>query len=125
MRAVVVVAIYVASVLGGWGREDVDGTEGLSDVQVLIAARRLEMRAALGLLWLVTSTSVCACSGLRITEDTPMAVSVRYDGVIQTLDDATRAAQTACAAHGKKAQLRTTDEKAALERFAHFNCVSG
>jgi hypothetical protein len=62
---------------------------------------------------------------MKITEDSPAAVSIRYDGVIGTLGDATAAANQACAAHGKVAHLRSTDEKAAFERFAHFDCVSG
>jgi hypothetical protein len=89
------------------------------------AATRRRMGLTLGSLWLIALTGVCACSPLRITEDSPMAVSIRYDGVVGTLEDATAAAQTACAAHGKTAQLRSTDVKAALERFAHFDCVSG
>jgi hypothetical protein len=83
------------------------------------------MRLAQNWLSLVALAGLCACSAPRITEDTPQAVTVRYDGVVQTLEDATAAAQTVCATHGKTAQLRTTDTKAALERFAHFACVDG
>jgi hypothetical protein len=83
------------------------------------------MRLALGSTWLIILTAMCACSNGQIIEDTPMAVSIRYDGVVQTLDDATATAQKACAAHGKTAQLQNTDVKAALERFAHFACVGG
>jgi hypothetical protein len=75
----------------------------------------------LGCLLVGVLAGPCACS--RITEDTPMSVTIRYDGVVLTLDDATAAAQTACAAYGKTAELRATDMKAILERFAHFNCV--
>jgi hypothetical protein len=78
-----------------------------------------------GLLSITALAGLCACSTLQITEDTSMAVSVRYDGVVHTLADATAAAQKACAAHGKTAQLRTTDKQGNFERFAHFNCVSG
>jgi hypothetical protein len=78
---------------------------------------------ARGLPWLVMLAGLCACSSASIVEDTPMAVTIRYDGVIETLDDATAAAQTACAAHGKNAQLTHTDTKALLERLAHFACV--
>jgi hypothetical protein len=83
------------------------------------------MRFAGRSLWLVVLAALCACSDLLITEDTPTAVSVRYDGVVQTFDDATATAQKACAAHGKTARLRNTDMRAILERFAHFDCVSG
>ncbi len=81
-----------------------------------VSARALSVVALAGL---------CGCSPLMITEDTPTAVSIRYDGVVRNLDDATAAANQACAANGKVAHLRTIDEKAALERFAHFDCVNG
>ena len=77
---------------------------------------------ALGMAVLV---GLCACSPQMVVEDTPDSVSIRYDGVITTLADATATANRLCAAHGKVAQLRGTDTKAALERFAHFNCVKG
>jgi hypothetical protein len=80
------------------------------------AARALGLAALLGL---------SACSASQITEDTPAAVSVRYDGVVQTLDDATAAAKKACAAHGKTARLRDTYIRAVLDRVAHFDCVTG
>jgi hypothetical protein len=83
------------------------------------------MRLAGRSLGLVVLAALCACSDLRITEDTPNAVTVRYDGVVQTLDDATAVAQRTCATHGKTAHLRKTDVRAALERFAHFDCMTG
>jgi hypothetical protein len=83
------------------------------------------MGFARGPLWLVVLAGLCACSQVQIVENTPMAVSVRYDGVVQTLEDATAAAQKACAAYGKTAHLRTTEMIATIEHFAHFDCVSG
>jgi hypothetical protein len=74
---------------------------------------------------LVLLAGLCACSQARIVENTPTAVSVRYDGVLQTLEDATAAAQKACAAYGKTAHLRTTEMIATIEHFAHFDCVGG
>jgi hypothetical protein len=68
---------------------------------------------------------LCACTTLKVADDTPDSVTIRYDGAISTLDDATAAANRACAAHGKVAKLRDNDVRAALERFARFNCVSG
>jgi hypothetical protein len=82
------------------------------------------MRLARGSLWLVVLFALCACSEIQIIENTPLAVTVRYGGVA-TLEDATAAAQSACAARGKIAHLRDTEEKGVLERFAHFACVSG
>jgi hypothetical protein len=66
-----------------------------------------------------------ACSSMKIVEDTPDSVSIRYDGVVSSLDDATAEANRLCAAHGKIAKLRETDRKAALESYAHYYCVSG
>jgi hypothetical protein len=76
-------------------------------------------------LWLVVLAGLCACSGARIVENTPTAVSVRYDGVVETLEDATTTARQACGAYGKTAHLRTTEMIATIEHYAHFDCVSG
>jgi hypothetical protein len=75
-------------------------------------------------LWLVVFVGLCGCSQVQVVENTPSAVSVRYDGIVQSLEDATAAAQKACAAHGKTARLRSTEMIATIERFAHFDCVS-
>jgi hypothetical protein len=74
---------------------------------------------------LMVLLGLSACASLKVEDDTPTNVTIRYDGVASTLDDATAAANQACAAHGKVAKLRDTDIRAALERFAYFNCVSG
>ena len=66
-----------------------------------------------------------ACSSMKVVDDTPESVSIRYDGVVSSLDDATAEAKRLCAAHGKTAKLRETDRKAALESYAHYYCVSG
>ncbi len=76
-------------------------------------------------LWLVVLIGLCACSTGPIVENTPAAISVRYDGIVRSLADATATAQKACAAHGKTARLRRTEVIAAMERYAHFDCVSG
>ena len=81
-------------------------------------------RATLG-FGLAALLGLCACSASGITEDTPAAVSVRYDGVVQTLEDATATANKACSAYGRTAQLRDSHMKAIFERVAHFDCVSG
>jgi hypothetical protein len=66
-----------------------------------------------------------ACSSQKITEDTSTAVSVRYDGVAVTLEDAIATANRSCAAYGKTARLRENTIRAILQRVAHFDCVSG
>jgi hypothetical protein len=78
-------------------------------------------------LMLAGAVGLAGCSGPTITEDTPTAVTVRYDGIVSRLADATALAERTCARHGKTARLRrTTNEKHYLaERFAHFECVAG
>jgi hypothetical protein len=64
-----------------------------------------------------------ACSRLDVLEDSPMSVSIRYGGTV-TQDDAFAAANRLCAVHGKVAQLRNSETKGVLERYANFSCVS-
>jgi hypothetical protein len=73
---------------------------------------------------LVILAEACGCSAMKVEEATPQAVSIRYDGLIQTLEDATEVARKNCALHGKTAYLRTVKETTTFERYAHFDCVS-
>jgi hypothetical protein len=78
-------------------------------------------------LWVLTLLVILAgagCSNMKIEESTPQAVSIRYDGVIRTLEDATEVARKNCALHGKTAYLRTVKETTTFERYAHFDCAS-
>ncbi len=76
--------------------------------------------AALAVLLLMT-----ACDPVQIIEGSDTHVSVRYDGVMNGLDQATELAKTTCAAHGKTAKLRKTyyEGLGAGERFAFFDCI--
>jgi hypothetical protein len=69
---------------------------------------------------------LCGCSGPRIIENTPAAITVRYDPIVDSLEDATAAAMKACAAYGKIARLRQNADtrKTIVDRSAHFECVS-
>ena len=71
------------------------------------------------------AVALAACSGPELLEDSPQAVTVRYDAVVHGLDDATRLARQACAQHGKVAKLRKVDFEGlgVGERFAHFDCI--
>ncbi len=66
-----------------------------------------------------------ACGGATLAEDSPSAVTVRYDGVATTLDDATALARKACAHHGRTARLRRVAYQGLGlgERWAHFDCL--
>jgi hypothetical protein len=74
---------------------------------------------------LAVLVGLSACSGPKVTEDTPNSVAVHYQGAGQSLDDATAIANRACAAHGKVARLREVYDKAILDHVAHFTCVGG
>lgn len=71
---------------------------------------------------LVALAGLAGCSGMQVLEDSPTSVSIRYDGVSATMDDVTAAANRLCAAHGKIAQLRSSETKGAIEHYANFNC---
>jgi hypothetical protein len=68
---------------------------------------------------------IAACDPVQIIEGSDTHVSIRYDGVMNGLDQATKLAKTACAGHGKTAKLRKTyyEGLGAGERFAFFDCV--
>jgi hypothetical protein len=59
---------------------------------------------------------------MEVLEDTPTSVSIRFGGTT-TQDDAFAEASRLCAAHGKIAQVRSSETKGVLERYANFNCV--
>ncbi|HEY3909878.1 MAG TPA: hypothetical protein VGM07_08305 [Stellaceae bacterium] len=68
---------------------------------------------------------LAGCDPVQIVEGSDTHVSIRYDGIMNGLDQATALAQKACAAHGKAAKLRRTYHEGlgAGERFAFFDCV--
>jgi hypothetical protein len=72
---------------------------------------------------LAALAGLAACSRMDVLEDTPTSVSLRFGGTT-TADDALAEANRLCAAHGKIAQVRSSETKGVLERYAHFNCVS-
>jgi hypothetical protein len=68
---------------------------------------------------------LAACDPVQIIEGSDTHVSVRYDGIMNGLDQATELARKACAEHGRVAKLRRTyyEGLGAGERFAFFECV--
>ncbi len=77
-------------------------------------------------------TAVClagllmaGCDPVQIIEGSDTHVSIRYDGVMNGLDQATELANKSCAQHGKTARLRKTYQEGlgVGERFAFFDCV--
>jgi hypothetical protein len=69
--------------------------------------------------------ALTGCDAVQVVEGNDTHVSVRYDGMMNGLDQATLLAQKACGEHGKTAKLRKTyyEGLGAGERFAFFDCV--
>lgn len=86
--------------------------------------RLQRMRAAAGIC-LLAPLSLTACDPVQIVEGSDTHVSVRYDGAMNGLDQATELARRACAEHGKAAVLRKAYHEGLGigERFAFFDCV--
>jgi hypothetical protein len=75
-------------------------------------------------LLLVGLLQLAACDAVQIVENADTHVSVRYDGIMNGLDQATELAKKACAAHGRTAKLQKVyyEGLGAGERFAFFDC---
>jgi hypothetical protein len=66
-----------------------------------------------------------ACSAApTVVENTATEVAVRYDGLVNKLDDAKQVAQKACAGHNKVARLRKVDDLGIGQHFGYFDCIS-
>lgn len=85
---------------------------------------RLQRMRAAGIC-LLAGLSLTACDPVQIVEGSDTHVSVRYDGAMNGLDQATDLAKRACAEHGKTAVLRKSYHEGLGigERFAFFDCV--
>jgi len=58
-----------------------------------------------------------------VVENSAEAVTVRYDGIVNNIDDATQVAQKVCASHDKIARMRKVNDEGLGQHFGHFNCV--
>jgi len=72
-----------------------------------------------GLLALTACTSTPT-----IVENSPTEIAVRYDGIVNKLDDAKLLAQRACAAKDKIARLRKVSDEGIGQHFGYFDCIS-
>jgi hypothetical protein len=86
---------------------------------------RLRAKTAGQAVLLVGLLQLAACAAVQIVENADTHVSVRYDGIMNGLDQATALAKSACAAHGRTAKLQKVyyEGLGAGERFAFFDCV--
>jgi hypothetical protein len=85
--------------------------------------RRLPAGAGAALIALLPLLT--GCDPVQVAEGSDTHVSIRYDGIMNGLDEAIRLAQTACGQYGKVAKLRKTywEGLGAGERFAFFDCI--
>jgi hypothetical protein len=104
---------------------DCGGKRDDEDRRMRVAPRAHTSRDAVPAVLLAALLCLAGCAGPTITEDSPTAVTVRYDGVVHRIDDATALAQRACARRGKTARLRRIGYEGlgAGLRFAHFDCL--
>jgi hypothetical protein len=86
---------------------------------------RLRTRPARGATFLAGLLLLTGCDAVQIIENADTHVSVRYDGIMNGLDQATELAKRACARHGRIAKLQKVyyEGLGAGERFAFFDCV--
>ena len=69
--------------------------------------------------------ALVACTATpTIVENTATEVAVRYDGVVNKIDDAKQMAERACAAEDKIARLRKVDDEGLGQHFGYFDCIS-
>jgi hypothetical protein len=82
-------------------------------------------RATAGICVGVLLLALAACDPVQIVEGSDTHVSIRYDGAMNGLDQATELAKRACAEHGRTAKLRKAYHEGLGigERFAFFDCV--
>jgi len=68
---------------------------------------------------------LAGCDAVQVVEGSDTHVSIRYDGIANGLDAATRLAQSSCGQYGKVAKLRKTYHEGlgVGERFAFFDCI--
>src|ERR1700747_3194805 len=98
--------------------------------QYIQQARRLQKRNTRGprlraKLLFAGLLQFAGCDAVQLVENADTHVSVRYDGIMNGLDQATELAKKACAAHGRTANLKKVyyEGLGAGERFAFFDCV--
>ena len=66
-----------------------------------------------------------ACTSTpTVVRSTDAEVAVRYDGIVNGIDDAKLTAEKACAARNKTARLRRVSDQGLGQHYGYFECVS-
>jgi hypothetical protein len=83
------------------------------------------LRACGGAVLIGLLPMLAGCDPVEIVEGSDTHVSIRYDGIANGLDKATRLARSSCGQYGKIAKLRRTyyEGLGVGERFAFFDCI--
>ena len=69
--------------------------------------------------------TLTACTSVpTVVRNTDTEVAVRYDGIVNGIDDAKQIAEKACAARNKTARLRRISDKGLGQHYGYFECVS-
>jgi hypothetical protein len=66
-----------------------------------------------------------ACTNTpTVVRNTDAEVAVRYDGIVNSLDDAKQMAEKACTARNKTAKLRRVSDQGLGLHYGYFECIS-
>jgi len=66
-----------------------------------------------------------ACTSTpTVVQNTDAAVAVRYDGIVNGIEDAKLTAEKTCAVRGKTARLRRVSDQGLGQHYGYFDCVS-
>ena len=66
-----------------------------------------------------------ACTSTpTVVRSTDAEVAVRYDGIVNGIDDAKLTAEKVCAGRNKTARLRRVSDQGLGQRYGYFECVS-
>jgi hypothetical protein len=74
--------------------------------------------------WSVLLVLGACTSTPTVVRNTDAEVAVRYDGIVNGLDDAKQMAEKACAARNKTAKLRRVSDQGLGLHYGYFECVS-
>ena len=66
-----------------------------------------------------------ACTSTpTVVRNTETEVAVRYDGIVNGIEDAKLTAEKTCAVRGKTARLRRVSDQGLGQHYGYFDCVS-
>ncbi len=78
--------------------------------------------------WLVAPSlllGLSACTSTpTVVRNTDTEVAVRFDGIVNGIEEAKQTAEKACAARNKTARLRRVSDQGLGQHYGYFECVS-